>query len=165
MLSLLAKIFDPLGLVGPAVIQGKVAFQEACKILKEWDTEVPDEVKDRWEGWKRGICKENQIHVPRCIVPFKEGGIKHVMHCFTDASKEAYCATVYLECKLHYTAYSNLVSTKTRLPPIKQKMTMLRLELTAVRIAVRLATSVKEALSSYEQNFTCGVIAAQFFIG
>ena len=31
MLSLLAKIFDPLGLVGPAVIQGKVAFQEAYK--------------------------------------------------------------------------------------------------------------------------------------
>ena len=59
MLSLLAKIFDPLGLVGSAVIQGKVAFQEACKILKEWDTEVPDEVKDRWEGWKRGICKKN----------------------------------------------------------------------------------------------------------
>ena len=69
MLSLLAKISDPLGLVGPAVIQGKEVFQEACKILKEWDTEVPDEVKNRWEGWKRGICKENQIHVHRCIVP------------------------------------------------------------------------------------------------
>ena len=94
MLSLLVKIFGPLGLVGPAVIWGKVAFQEACMILKEWDTEVPDEVKDRWEGWKRGICKENQIHVSRCIVPVKERGIKHVMHCFADASKEAYCATV-----------------------------------------------------------------------
>ena len=53
MLSFLAKISDLLGLVGPAVIQGKVAFQEACKILKEWDTEVPDEVKDRWEGRKK----------------------------------------------------------------------------------------------------------------
>ena len=148
MLSLLAKIFDPFCLVGPAVIQGKVAFQEACKILKEWDTEVPDEVKDRWEGWKRGIYKGSQMHGPRCIVAVKEGGIKHVMHCFADASKEAYRATVYLVCKLHYTAYSDLVAAKTRLPPIKKKMTMPRLELTAARIAVRLATSVKEALSS-----------------
>ena len=146
MLSLLARIFDPFGLVGPAVIPGKVASQEACKILKEWDTEVPDEVKDRWEGWKRGICKENQIYVPRCIVPVNERGIKHVIHCFADASKEAYCATVYLVCKLHYTAYSNLAAAKTRLPPIEKKMTMPRLELTAARIAVRLATSVKEAL-------------------
>ena len=36
-----------------------------------------------------------------------------------------------------------------RLRPIKKKMTMPRLELTAATIAVRLATSVKEALSSY----------------
>ena len=35
MLSLLAKIFDPLGSIGPAVIPGKVAFQEARKILKD----------------------------------------------------------------------------------------------------------------------------------
>ena len=96
MLSLLAKIFDPLGLVGPAVIQGKVAFQEACKILKEFDTEVPNEMKDGWEEWKTGICKENQIHILRCIMLVKERGIKNVMHCFADAGKEAYCATVYL---------------------------------------------------------------------
>ena len=146
-LSLLAKIFYPLGSVGPAVIQGKIAFQEACKILKEWDTEVPDKVKDRWEGWKRGICKKNQIHVPRCIIPSEERGIKHVMHCFADASKEASCATVYLVCKLHYTAYSNLVPAKTRLPPVKKKMTTPRLELTTARIEVRLATSVKGAIS------------------
>ena len=56
------------------------------------------------------------------------------MGCFADASKEA---------------YSNLVAAKRRLPPIKKKVTMPRLELTAARIAVRLATSVKEALSSY----------------
>ena len=50
MLSLFAKIFYPLVFAGPAVTQGKVAFQEACNILKDWDTEIPDEVKDRWEG-------------------------------------------------------------------------------------------------------------------
>ena len=70
----------------------------------------------------------------------EEGGIKHVIHCFADASKEACYATVDLVCKLHYTAYSNLVAAKTRLPPIKKKMTMPRFELTAARIAVRLAT-------------------------
>ena len=42
-----------------------------------------------------------------------------------------------------------MVAAKTRQPPVKKKMTVPRLELTAARIAVRLATSVKEALSSY----------------
>ena len=80
------------------------------------------------------------------------------MQYFADASKEAYCATVYLVCKLHYTAYSNLVAAKRRLPRIKKKMTMPRLELTAARMAVKLATSVKEALSSYiiEEFHVCG---------
>ena len=43
----------------------------------------------------------------------------------------------------------NLVAAKTRLVSVKKKMTMPRLELTAARLAVRLATSVKEVLSSY----------------
>ena len=89
------------------------------------------------------------MHVPRCIIPVMERGIKHVMFCFADASKEAYCATVYLVRKLHYTAYSFLVAAKTRLPPVKKKMTMPRFKLTAARITVRVATSVKEASSSY----------------
>ena len=50
-------------------------------------------------------------------------GIKHVMHWFADASKEAYCTTVYLVCKWHYTANTNLVAAKTRLTPIQKKMT------------------------------------------
>ena len=40
-------------------------------------------------------------------------------------------------------------SCQARLPPVKKKMTMPRLELTAAIIAVTLAISVKEALSSY----------------
>ena len=53
------------------------------------------------------------------------------MHCFANASKEAYCATVYLVCKLHYAAYPNLVAAVARLPQVKNKMAKPRVELTA----------------------------------
>ena len=47
-------------------------------------------------NWKRGISKENQINVPRPIVPVMERGITHSMHCFADVGKEAYHDSVYL---------------------------------------------------------------------
>ena len=104
MLKLLAKNFDPLGLGGPAVDQGRVAIQEAYKILKEWDTEVPDEVKGKWKDGKEAFVR--RIRYMFLDTSYLLRGIKHAMHCFADTSIEAYSVTVYLMCKLHYRAYS-----------------------------------------------------------
>ena len=119
MLSSLAKIYDPLGLIGPSVVQGKIAFQAACKEAKGWDIELSDEVQEKWQRWKKGIRKESQISFPRCIAPNKED-IRYHLHVFADSSKVAYCATIYLVCELPHQIYSNLVAAKTRLPPLKK---------------------------------------------
>ena len=43
-----------------------------------------------------------------------------------------------------------LLTTKTRLPPLKKEMTISHLELTAERIAARLVTTVREAFTEFE---------------
>ena len=149
MLSSLAKIYDLLGLIGPSVVQGKIAFQEACKEAKGWDVEPSDEVQEKWQRWKKGIRKESQISFLRYIAPNKED-IRYHLHVFADSSKVAYCATVYQVCELPHQIYSNVVAAKTRLPPLKKELSIPRLELTAARIASRLSITVKEALSKYK---------------
>ncbi len=45
ILSSLAKLFDPLGLVSPVSMQAKSLFQELCVTGIEWDEELPSEIK------------------------------------------------------------------------------------------------------------------------
>lgn len=40
MLSIVASIFDPLGLIGPLVMRGKLLFQEATARKLSWDDKV-----------------------------------------------------------------------------------------------------------------------------
>ena len=148
MLSELAKIYDPLGLIGPAVIIGKVAFQEACRDKKDWDNPVDESVKDKWNKWKGGFKKQYEISFPRCIILVPKDNTTYSLHAFADSSKDAYCVTVFLVSKSEDTVISELVAAKTRLAPLKRNLTIPRLELTAARVCARLFISVKEALST-----------------
>ena len=72
------------------------------------------------------------------------------LHVFAEASQTAYCAAVYLVVTSPQGRFSNLLTAKTRLPPLKKELTIPRLELTAARIAARLVATVKEALADFE---------------
>ena len=41
MLSRVSSLYDPLGLIGPVVMLGKLLFQEAVRIKLSWDAQVP----------------------------------------------------------------------------------------------------------------------------
>ena len=44
MLSTVSLTFDPLSLVCPMLILGKILFQDATWLKLSWDDEVPDEL-------------------------------------------------------------------------------------------------------------------------
>ena len=56
VLSTVASVFDPMGLVSPFVLLGKQILQEACAAGLDWDDELPDPLKQRYKDW----C--NQLH-------------------------------------------------------------------------------------------------------
>ena len=87
-----------------------------------------------------------EIQIQWCVIPANVYEIKYNLHTFADASKEAYCATVYLVCKLQNQVSSNIIAAKTRLPPLRKVRRIPKLELTAARIAAKLTVTVKEAL-------------------
>eukprot|EP00112_Aurelia_sp_Birch-Aquarium-sp1_P020619 Seg5359.1 transcript_id=Seg5359.1/GoldUCD/mRNA.D3Y31 product="hypothetical protein" protein_id=Seg5359.1/GoldUCD/D3Y31 len=47
LLSSLAKVFDPLGLVSPVTLMGKILFQELCTDKTDWDEELPAKKRER----------------------------------------------------------------------------------------------------------------------
>ena len=43
ILTNLAKVYDPLGIVSPAMLEGKVLYRESCTEKKAWDAPLSEE--------------------------------------------------------------------------------------------------------------------------
>ena len=67
MLSMISKIYDPLGLAAPLLLKGKRILQTLCKSNFSWDDLVSDDYIVKWEKWK----KELLLKMERCFKPSK----------------------------------------------------------------------------------------------
>ena len=148
ILSTLASLFDPLGLVSPIGVTAKVLFQELCKLKLEWDEPIPEEKCLKWKIWLDDLKLVETIVVPRCLYSKCEGDIISVqLHGFGDASMQAYCAVIYLVCETTRGTHVTLLCSKTRVAPLKS-LSIPRLELMSARILAVLMDTVYNALKS-----------------
>ena len=148
LLSRLSRIYDPLGVTGPVTIVARKIFQDACRDGIGCDSPISEDLQTRWESFEKHVKQDPEIAFQRCVtLPGKPE--KMSLHVFADASQTAYCAAVYLVVTSPQGRFSNLLTAKTRLPPLKKELTIPRLELTAARIAARLVATVKEALADF----------------
>ena len=148
LLSLLSRIYDPLGVVRPVAIVARKIFQDVCREGISWDSSVSEEIQKRWDTFVRQVEQQPDIEFARCVTSAEKPQAIS-LHTFADASQTAYCAAMYLVVKLPQRRFGKLLTAKTRLPPLKKDMTIPRLELTAARIAARLVTTAKEALKEF----------------
>jgi len=146
VLSTLAMSFDPLGLISPIGVHAKVLFQDLCVGKLDWDEPIPRDKVAKWEDWITGLSQVKTITVTRCIQDQNGGEIlSYQLHGFADASKKAYCATVYLVCITTKGIFSKLLCSKVRVAPLKE-LSIPRLELLSARILANLISNVQKAL-------------------
>ena len=149
VLKIAAKLFDPLGLISPALINFRLMLQELCVAKYDWDSPISAGGQRQLKKWLKSLETVNNIVVDRYYfskLP-NETHVKQVtLHGFGDASKKGYCAVVYLCVKTTNGYETSLVASKSRVAPIAP-MTIPRLELVAALILSRLMSTVKEALA------------------
>ncbi|KAJ8929013.1 hypothetical protein NQ314_018324 [Rhamnusium bicolor] len=88
VLSFIGKIFDPLGLVGPIVVQGKLLLQQIWARKLNWDDVLPLDILKEWLKFETNILQMNNIHIPRWL--FAHGSVTAVeLHAFSDSSQKA----------------------------------------------------------------------------
>lgn len=148
ILSVIAKIFDPLGLISPFVMYGKILFQELWKLNVSWDEEMPSDLKVRFQKWLLSSQSLKSFHVNRCYFPgLSWGELRNVeLHGFGDASEKGYGACVYLRVTSEdNVSRVSLVASKSRVAPIKS-VTLPRLELMGALLCSRLVDFVKTSL-------------------
>ena len=147
ILSIVSSIYDPLGLIGPLLLPGKLIFQDATRLKLAWDEIVPDAIASKWKQWLVSLREIVQLQFPRCVKPLEfDHDSEYELHCFADASAHAYGAAVYLRCinkagKIN----TQLLLSKNKVAPLKQT-TIPRLELQAAVLAAKLYVMVRVEL-------------------
>ena len=147
ILSILASLYDPLGIVSPIVVSLKVLFQQLCVEKRPWNEEINKEDRKQWEAWVRQLKRVQQISIPRCVHGMKTKSAKYSLHGFVDASLKVYCAVIYFVCESREGVTVTLLASKTRVAPAKAQ-TIPSLELMVGRTLARLMDTVKKALET-----------------
>ena len=97
LLSIIARLFDPLGLLTPFSITLKVLFQETWRRGFDWDDVLPYEFQVQMKAWIEGLDYVRDWKILRCISPVAwDGGSQKELIVFADASEKAYGCCVYL---------------------------------------------------------------------
>ena len=140
ILSAISAIFDPMGLVAPALLPGKLLLQELCRDSSDWDSPLPDELHGQYMRWCNVVGDLGEIRVQRCHKPDFEVQYFEIHH-FADASTVGYSACSYIryvgrEGQFHV----RFLLGKCRVVPLKPVLTVPRLELAAAVLASQLAS-------------------------
>ncbi|CAG9137874.1 unnamed protein product [Plutella xylostella] len=151
ILSTINQIFDPLGLVGPCVMEVKDIMRKLWSAKYDWDDEVSVEIKNLWHTFEDTLPKINNLRIPRWILCDEPSSIE--LHTFTDASERAYGTCIYARTVgKNGTVDVHLLVSKNKIAPIKPT-TIPRLELSGALMGSRLCTKVKSALTVNAQCF------------
>jgi hypothetical protein len=141
------SIFDPLGLVTPTTIKGRMLVQEIWRTKTTWDEVLTMGLTKKWQEWLEEVKQLQYFIIPRCY--FKTLMTKEIeLHIFVDASEEAYAAVGYLRHKNANESTSEnmgyktmLVMSRAKVAPLKPT-TIPRLELQAAVLGCRLVKTI-----------------------
>ena len=147
VLSTISSVYDPLGFVAPVILVGKQLLQELCRENVDWDDPIPDELRPRWETWRRELHVLEELRIPRCYKRKEFGEVKSTeLHHFCDASQVGYGQCSYLHLKNQENkSQVCLVMGKAHVALLKS-IRIPRLELTAAMVSTRVSLYLKQEL-------------------
>ncbi|GFS83826.1 uncharacterized protein TNCV_611361 [Trichonephila clavipes] len=86
VLSEIARVFDPLGLLSPCIVFMKILLQELWKLNLEWDEPIPEDLNKQWTTFRKELHLIEKMKIPRCIL--LPSYIQLEIHAFCDSSVE-----------------------------------------------------------------------------
>ena len=113
LLGKLSKVYDPLGLVSPTTLSGKLLYRKACDLKIAWDAELPEGLINELLRWEEGLS--SGITVSRPLTAHRESITNIDLHCFGDVSGRGVSAALYAVVSQPSGVSVELVTAKARL--------------------------------------------------
>lgn len=154
ILSIVAKMFDPLGWSTPVTIVAKIFLQQLWQIKLDWDDPLPSAFVDKWKDIQSSLTKLNNVQLDRWIQRGADT-VNCELHGFSDASTSTYAAAIYIRViSLAGQVTSMLLISKSKVAPVKT-LSVPRLELAAAVLLARLMEFVRTSLHMTTVPCTC----------
>ncbi|XP_055543647.1 uncharacterized protein LOC129729182 [Wyeomyia smithii] len=158
ILSTIASLFDPVGLLGATITVAKITLQRLWCLQDEhgnrldWDAPVPFMVGEEWREYHKRLASLNDLRISRCVIIPGARAIE--IHCFCDASEKAYGACMYIRSTDNQGKTSVcLFTAKSKVAPLRVQ-SLPRLELCGASLAAQMYEKAAEALNgSYRVYF------------
>lgn len=146
LLSISSRLFDPIGLLAPVTLVPKLLFQKLWLLKIDWDDNLPDDIVTEWLRYVNQINSLSSISIPRWTGYIPTQSHQLQLHGFSDASKAAYAAAVYLRIEhSDGTCLTTLLAARTKVAPLTP-ITLPRLELCGAALLSNLMKSLMEKL-------------------
>ena len=151
-LQQVAAQYDPLGLIAPYLIKGRIYLRELVSLQLDWDTPIPQESIKQWHDYLIDMVSVKAITFPRAIVTDYVLGRPEVLGFF-DASDVCYAAVIYIRYQLNQPDqwHVSVLTSKARVVP-SSGLTTPRSELSGTVMLSRLVTRVVNSLSIIPQR-------------
>lgn len=94
LLSDVNSVYDPIGLITPLLIKGKIFLQQLWTYKLGWDDIIPNDLQIRWTKFYSSLQLLTQLKIPRRVIAGDYVNLE--LHGFCDAMQEAFGGCVYL---------------------------------------------------------------------
>ncbi|XP_062540898.1 uncharacterized protein LOC134208945 [Armigeres subalbatus] len=158
VLSDTAKLFDPLGLVGPVIVLAKIFVQTLWRSSHSWDDPLDDHQQQYWLAFRNSLDALPSISVPRWVA-FANAPVNVELHGFCDASIRAYGACLYIRTVSNDGGISvRLLTAKSKVAPLgdskrQKRVSLPRLELSAALLLSHLYHKVNSSIALNTRSF------------
>ncbi|GFW30496.1 integrase catalytic domain-containing protein [Trichonephila clavipes] len=88
VLSVIAKLYDPLGFLGPVVAKAKVFLQQLWQCTLHWDDVLPNSIANEWREFVTTLKCIEEVKIYRFIMA--DNNVRIILQGFADASEAAY---------------------------------------------------------------------------
>ena len=142
-LSLVSKVFDPIGLVAPFTVGARFLLKDIWLVNgHNWDEELPKDTVESFLEWSVELPKLAEITIP---ISYFSGNFEHLeLHMFGDSYQEVFGAVAFLRAQVKA---SSGPKTAFVLGKAMKVMTIPNLELQAALLSARLKQDICRALT------------------
>ncbi|XP_031617636.1 uncharacterized protein LOC116337338 [Contarinia nasturtii] len=161
VVSFVMHLYDPIGLISPVTIKGRIFIQDLWRLKLDWDEELPEDMKNKWNSYWMEIIYLENFTIERWLATKSESKIH--LHGFADSGEPALGAVLYVRIEhLDGLVTCQLVTSRSRVAPLKT-VSIPRLELSAAELLSRLIKEVRKTMEWSSVDYTAWTDSSSTF--